>query len=183
MDLGLKNKNVIVTGGSRGIGLAIAKGFAQEGANVSICARSEGPLSVATTSLKSYGNFVHSMTCDVSDPIALHDYIETAHNVLGGLDILVNNPSGFGRTDDEAGWKMSIDIDLMASVRGCWSAVPLIENSGGGSIIHISSISGLIQSQRTPPYGAVKAAINHYTMTQALDLAPKSIRVKRKYSG
>jgi len=117
------------------------------------------------------------MTCDVSDPIALHDYIETAHNVLGGLDILVNNPSGFGRTDDEAGWKMSIDIDLMASVRGCWSAVPLIENSGGGSIIHISSISGLIQSQRTPPYGAVKAAINHYTMTQALDLAPKSIRV------
>jgi len=177
MDLGLKNKNVIVTGGSRGIGLAIAKGFAQEGANVSICARSEGPLSAATISLKSYGNFVHSMTCDVSDPIALHDYIETAHNVLGGLDILVNNPSGFGRTDDEAGWKMSIDIDLMASVRGCWSAVPLIENSGGGSIIHISSISGLTQSQRTPPYGAVKAAINHYTMTQALDLAPKSIRV------
>ena len=141
MDLGLKNKNAIVTGGSRGIGLAIAKGFAQEGANVSICARSEGPLSAATISLKSYGNFVHSMTCDVSDPIALHDYIETAHNVLGGLDILVNNPSGFGRTDDEAGWKMSIDIDLMASVRGCWSAVPLIENSGGGSIIHISSIS------------------------------------------
>ena len=73
MDLGLKNKNAIVTGGSRGIGLAIAKGFAQEGANVSICARSEGPLSVATTSLKGYGNFVHSMTCDVSAPIALHD--------------------------------------------------------------------------------------------------------------
>ncbi len=177
MDLGLKNKNVIVTGGSRGIGLAIAKGFAQEGANVSICARSEGPLSVATTSLKGYGNFVHSTTCDVSDPIALHKYIEAAHNALGGLDILVNNPSGFGRTDDEAGWKMSIDIDLMASVRGCWSAVPLIQNSGGGSIIHISSISGLTQSQRTPPYGDVKAAINHYTMTQALDLAPKSIRV------
>ncbi len=177
MDLGLKNKNAIVTGGSRGIGLAIAKGFAQEGANVSICARSEGPLSVAATSLKGYGNFVHSMTCDVSDPNALHDYIEAAHNALGGLNILVNNPSGFGRTDDEAGWKTSIDIDLMASVRGCWSAVPLIENSGGGSIIHISSISGLTQSQRTPPYGAVKAAINHYTMTQAIDLAPKSIRV------
>ena len=177
MDLGLKGKSAIVTGGSRGIGLAIAKGFAQEGVNVSICARSEGPLSVAATSLKGYGNFVHSMTCDVSDPNALHDYIEAAHNALGGLNILVNNPSGFGRTDDEAGWKTSIDIDLMASVRGCWSAVPLIENSGGGSIIHISSISGLTQSQRTPPYGAVKAAINHYTMTQAIDLAPKSIRV------
>ena len=79
MDLGLKNKNAIVTGGSRGIGLAIAKGFAQEGANVSICARSEGPLSVATTTLKGYGNFVHSMTCDVSDPIALHDYLSLIH--------------------------------------------------------------------------------------------------------
>jgi len=177
MDLGLKGKSAIVTGGSRGIGLAIAKGFAQEGVNVSICARSEGPLSSAVTSLGDYGNIVHSMICDVSDPVALHDYIETAHSALGSLDILVNNPSGFGRTDDEAGWKMSIDIDLMASVRGCWSAIPLIENSGGGSIIHISSISGLTQSQRTPPYGAVKAAINHYTMTQALDLAPKSIRV------
>ena len=93
MDLGLKRKNAIVTGGSRGIGLAIAKGFAQEGVNVSICARSEGPLSAAATSLERYGNIVHSMTCDVSDPIALHDYIETAHNALGGLDILVNNLS------------------------------------------------------------------------------------------
>ena len=65
----------------------------------------------------------------------------------------------------------------MASVRGCWSAVPLIEKSGGGAIIHISSISGLTQSQRTPPYGAVKAALNQYTMTQALEFAPRSIRV------
>jgi 3-oxoacyl-[acyl-carrier protein] reductase len=109
--------------------------------------------------------------------VALHDYIQAAHHALGGLNVLVNNPSGFGRTDDEAGWKISIDIDLMASVRGCWSAVPLIEKSGGGAIIHISSISGLTQSQRTPPYGAVKAALNQYTMTQALELAPRSIRV------
>ena len=65
----------------------------------------------------------------------------------------------------------------MASVRGCWSAVPLIEISGGGAIIHISSISGLTPSKRTPPYGAVKAALNQYTMTQALDFAPRSIRV------
>ncbi|MFL2558414.1 MAG: SDR family NAD(P)-dependent oxidoreductase [Arenicellales bacterium] len=177
MDLGLTGKSAIITGGSRGIGLAIAKAFAQEGANVSICARSEGPLSSARASLDTYGTTVHSLPCDVSDPVALHDYIQAAHHALGGLNVLVNNPSGFGRTDDEAGWKMSIDIDLMASVRGCWSAIPLIEKSGGGAIIHISSISGLTQSQRTPPYGAVKAALNQYTMTQALELAPKSIRV------
>ena len=177
MALGLTGKSAIITGGSRGIGLAIAKAFAQEGANVSICARSEGPLSSARASLDTYGTTVHSLPCDVSDPVALHDYIKAAHHALGGLNVLVKNPSGFGRIDDEAGWKMSIDIDLMASVRGCWSAIPLIEKSGGGAIIHISSISGLTQSQRTPPYGAVKAALNQYTMTQALELAPRSIRV------
>jgi len=177
MDLGLAGKNVIVTGGSRGIGFAIAKTFAQEGANVSICARSTNSLTVAATTLKEYGTTIHSMVCDVSDPVALDDYVHTAHKALGGLTVLVNNPSGFGRTDDEAGWKLSIDIDLMASVRGCWSAAPLIEKSGGGVIIHISSISGLTQSQRTPPYGAVKAALNQYTMTQALEFAPRSIRV------
>ena len=177
MDLGLTGKSAIISGGSRGIGLAVAKAFAQEGANVSICARSEGPLSSARASLDTFGTTIHSLPCDVSDPVALHDYIQAAHHALGGLNVLVNNPSGFGRTDDEAGWKISIDIDLMASVRGCWSAIPLIEKSGGGAIIHISSISGLTQSQRTPPYGAVKAALNQYTMTQALELAPRSIRV------
>jgi 3-oxoacyl-[acyl-carrier protein] reductase len=177
MDLELVGKNVIVTGGSRGIGFAISRAFAQEGANVSICARSTNPLTAAHTALKNYGTTVHSMVCDVSDPMALDDYVHAAHETLGGLNVLVNNPSGFGKTDDEAGWKLSIDIDLMASVRGCWSAVPLIEKSGGGAIIHISSISGLTQSQRTPPYGAVKAALNQYTMTQALDFASRSIRV------
>jgi 3-oxoacyl-[acyl-carrier protein] reductase len=177
MDLGLVGKNVIVTGGSRGIGFAIAKAFAEEEANVSICARSSNPLTTAAAVLKEYGVIVHSAVCDVSDPVALNDYICVAHETLGGLHVLVNNPSGFGFTDDEIGWRLSIDIDLMASVRGCWSAVPLIEKSGGGAIIHISSISGLAQSKRTPPYGAVKAALNQYTMTQALELAPRSIRV------
>jgi|TARA_B100000446_G_scaffold98024_1_gene91859 3-oxoacyl-[acyl-carrier protein] reductase len=177
MDLELVGKNVIVTGGSRGIGFAIAKAFAQEGANVSICARSTNPLTAAETALKEYGTTVHSTICDVSDPVALDDYVHAAHEALGGLNVLVNNPSGFGKTDDETGWKLSIDIDLMASVRGCWSAAPLIGKSGGGAIIHISSISGLTQSQRTPPYGAVKAALNQYTMTQALEFAPRSIRV------
>jgi len=177
MDLELLNKNVIVTGASRGIGFAIAEAFVREGANVSICARSTNPLATAETVLKKYGTNVHSMLCDVSDPAALGNYIHAAHKTLGALHVLVNNPSGFGMTDDEAGWKISVDIDLMASVRGSWFAAPLIEESGGGAIIHISSISGLTQSRRTPPYGAVKAALNQYTMTQALDFASRSIRV------
>jgi len=70
-----------------------------------------------------------------------------------------------------------LDIDLMALVRGSWAAVPHIEKAGGGALIHTSSISGLTSSLRTPPYGAVKAAVIQYTKTQALQLANKNIRV------
>jgi len=177
MELGLKGKKVIVTGASRGIGLSIADTFAREGADVSICARGADTLEAARAKIASHGTAVHAQTCDVSDADALVGYIEAAAGALGGLNILVNNPSGFGRTDDEEGWRLGLDVDLMALVRGSWAAVPHIEKAGGGAIIHTSSISGLTSSLRTPPYGAVKAAVIQYTKTQALQLAPKNIRV------
>lgn len=177
MDLGLSGKAAIVTGGSRGIGLAIADTLAREGAHVSICARNTAKLEQATIALGKHGGKVHATTCDVADADALAAYIQDAATALGGLDILVNNASAFGRTEDEAGWRSSFDVDLMASVRGSWAAIPLMEKAGGGAIVHISSIGGLRASTRTPPYGAIKAALVQYTMTQALDLAKKGIRV------
>ena len=178
MDLKLKGKRVIVTGGSRGIGLAIAEEFAKEGAAVSICARGQQALDEACKLIETAGGGeVHAKTCDVSDPIALKEYIESAVAAFNGLNILVNNPSGFGRTDDEQGWQVGLDVDLMALVRASWAAVPYIEKTGGGALIHTSSISGLTSSLRTPPYGAVKAAVIQYTKTQALQLADKNIRV------
>jgi 3-oxoacyl-[acyl-carrier protein] reductase len=177
MELGLKGKKVIVTGASRGIGLSIAETFSKEGADVSICARGAENLETARARIATHGTKVHAQTCDVSDADALVGYVEAAAAALGGLNILVNNPSGFGRTDDEEGWRLGLDVDLMALVRGSWAAVPHIEKAGGGAIVHTSSISGLTSSLRTPPYGAVKAAVIQYTKTQALQLAPKNIRV------
>ena len=178
MDLKLKGKRVIVTGGSRGIGLAIAEEFAKEGAAVSICARGQQALDEACKLIETAGGReVHAKICDVSDPIALQEYIESAVAAFNGLNILVNNPSGFGRADDEQGWQVGLDVDLMALVRASWAAVPHIEKAGGGALIHTSSISGLTSSLRTPPYGAVKAAVIQYTKTQALQLADKNIRV------
>lgn len=177
MELGLKGKNAIVTGGTRGIGLAIAEGLAKEGVNVSICGRGREGLEKAQAQLTAIGGNVHAGTCDVADADALKAYVEAANDALGGIDILVNNASAFGRTDDEAGWQSSIDVDLMASIRASWAAVPHIESRGGGAIVHISSISGLRGTTRTPPYATVKAALIHYTMTQALQLASKKIRV------
>ena len=177
MDLHLVGKKVIVTGASKGIGLAIANEFAKEGASVSICARGRESLESAQELIAGKGGNVYVDICDVSDKKNLIKYIENAVQNLGGLNILVNNPSGFGRSDDEDGWQVGIDVDLMALVRASWTAVPLIEKAGGGSIIHTSSISGLTSSLRTPPYGAVKAAVIQYTKTQALQLASKNIRV------
>ncbi|WP_341705250.1 SDR family NAD(P)-dependent oxidoreductase [Ferrovibrio sp.] len=177
MDLGLKGRRVVVAGGSRGIGRSIALGFAAEGADVSICARSESGLRQTEAELTALGVKTHAAPCDLGDGDAVRGYVEAAAAALGGIDILINNASGFGRTDDEAGWAASINVDLMGSVRASHAAIPHIEKAGGGAILHISSISGLAANARTPPYGAVKAALIQYTMTQAAALAAKNIRV------
>ena len=177
MEFNLDGKGVIVTGGSRGIGFAIANAFAAEGANVSICGRTQGSLDAAKKKLNLHGSKIHTATCDVSISASLKSYINTAESTIGGLHVLVNNPSGFGRTDDDDGWQKSIDVDLMATLRASWQVIPMLKKSGGGAIIHISTISALTESMRTPPYGAIKAAVNHYTVTQAKSLAPEGIRV------
>lgn len=177
MDLNLKGKRVVIAGGSRGIGRAIAMAFAQEGAAVSICARGADGVKDAETALKRTGATVHAATCDLGDGDAVRAYVEAAAKALGGIDILVNNASGFGRTDDEAGWAASINVDLMGSVRATQTAILHLQKAGGGAILHISSISGLAPSVRTPPYGAVKAALIQLTLTQAAALAKDNIRV------
>ena len=176
MQIDLVGKRALVAGGSRGIGLAIAHCLASAGADVSICARTQGPLDLAAHALKQHGHRVIATACDLADAAAIKNWVEQTAEQLGGVDILVNNASGFGRTDDEAGWAASVQIDLMALVRACHAAIPFLEKAGG-SIIHISSISGLGASVRTPPYGAIKAAVMEYTQTQALTYASKKIRV------
>jgi 3-oxoacyl-[acyl-carrier protein] reductase len=176
MQLELNNRNAIIAGGSRGIGRSIALAFARAGANVSICARGEAALRATETELRACGHKVHAATCDLADGPAVTAYVEAAARALGGIDCLVNNASGFGLRDDEAGWAASINVDLLAPVRASRAALPYLEKSRG-SIIHISSISGLTHSARTPPYGAVKAALIQLTLSQASALAQKQIRV------
>lgn len=176
MKIDLTGRRALIAGGSRGIGLAIARSFANAGADVAICARGGESLEAAADSLKAPGRRVSARACDLSLADAVRGWVEAAAQDLGGIDILVNNASAFGRTDDEAGWAASMQVDLMAPVRASHAALPYLERQGG-SIVHISSISGLAASVRTPPYGAVKAAIMEYTQTQALALAAKRIRV------
>jgi len=176
VDLGLKGKVAVVTGASTGIGRAIANGLAAEGADVAICARREGPLRDAEAALAKHGTAVYASTCDVADGAALEAFLAACKQRFGRVDILVNNASGFGVTDDDAGWDASISVDLLASVRAARSVTPWMVEGGGGSIIFIASVSGL-EAGWGPPYAAAKAAVISFSKTLAIKLAPKGIRV------
>jgi 3-oxoacyl-[acyl-carrier protein] reductase len=177
MNIDLSGKRAVVTGGSRGIGRAIALAFAGAGAGVSICARGAETLEETRAEIAADGVKAHAATCDLADGDAVVGYIAAAAEALGGIDILVNNASGFGGTDDEAGWGKSLSVDLMATVRATQAATPFLEKSDGGAILNISSTSAFHPSVRTTPYGVAKAAVIQYTKNRAAALAPQKIRV------
>ncbi len=176
MDLGLADKAVVITGGSKGIGRATALAFAGEGANVAICARSEGPLEETAKEIEARGVRAYAAPCDVADASSLGGFLDDARAALGGVDVLVNNASGFGVSDDEVGWAAGFNVDMMASVRATWKVVPWMSEAGGGSVIHISSTSGL-EAGSPAAYAAVKAALMSHSKTLAINLAPRGIRV------
>lgn len=175
MSIQLKGKKALVSGASRGIGRAIAQALAQAGADVAICARQPLGVEQARTELSALGTRISASVCDLQNPKAVAEWIERAKNDLGGIDILVNNASAFGRADTEADWAACIQVDLMAGVRASQHAIAHM--GSGGAILHITSIAGLKASPRSVPYGAIKAAMMEYTKTQAVTLAPKGIRV------
>lgn len=177
MGFDFSGKRVLVAGGSRGIGRAIALGFAAAGADVSICARGAAALDASRDELAGHGHKVHAAACDLADAAAVAAYVASAVEALGGLDVLVNNASGFGMGDDEAGWAAGLSVDVMAMVRASHAAVPHLLAAPGSSIVHISSISGFRPSTRAAAYAAVKAAMMSYTGSQAAMLARQGVRV------
>jgi 3-oxoacyl-[acyl-carrier protein] reductase len=171
------NKRVVVTGGSRGIGRAIALGFAAAGARVSICARGAAALEATRADIAAFGAGAHAAVCDLADGAAVTRYVGEAAAALGGINVLVNNASGFGMGDDEAAWAAGLAVDVMAMVRASQAALPHLAAAEGSSVIHIASISGYKPSTRAPAYAAVKAAMLNYTTSQAAMWAPQRIRV------
>ena len=177
MDLGLKGKSVLVTGGSKGIGLAIAELFAGEGANVAICARNADDVAKAVKSLRAKGVKASGRGLDVADPGALKAWIEAAAAELGGIDVMVCNVSALAVGDTAESWEKSFRTDMMHTVNSVAAARPHLEKSRSASVVIVSSVSGFEVDFAAGSYGAMKAALIHYSKGLSNQLVAKGIRV------
>ncbi len=176
MDLGLRNLKAVITGGTKGIGRAIAQTMAAEGAHVAICARNADEVAQTCADFAMYGVKVYGAVADVGDGPGLAAWVNDAAKALGGIDIVVANVSALAIPNEEANWQRTFDVDMMGTVRLVNAAMPYLEKSSKASIVTISSVSGREIDFASGPYGAFKAAIVHYTQGLAYHLAGKQIR-------
>jgi len=176
MDLGLTGRNVLITGGTKGIGRHCAEIFAEEGANVAICARDNAGVTEAMEALGAKGVTAIGRGVDVSDKHALKSWVNDSAATLGGIDIVVANVSALAVGDDEAAWEAGFGVDMMHSVRLVNAAMPFLKKSDAAAITLISSVSGREVDFTGPAYGAFKAALVHYAQGLAMKLAGMGIR-------
>jgi 3-oxoacyl-[acyl-carrier protein] reductase len=181
MDLGLRGRRALITGGSRGIGFAVAEAIAAEGAAVGLVARDAAGLAAAAERLESYGVPVATAVADVTDTPQLKRAVDDIATVLGGIDHLVANAGGtVGRGnltsagDDDFTATFALNAGHAAEL--IRAGLPHLRAVGGGSVVIISSITGMRPAPRTA-YAAAKAAEIHLAATAAQELAPAGIRV------
>ncbi len=176
MDLQLKGGKALITGGSKGIGRAIAHTFADEGCNVAICSRSQDNVDAALAELSAKGVAVYGEAVDIADADALKAWVEASADALGGIDTFVSNATGPGGAD-ENGWMGHLTHDIFGLTRGVAAATPHLEASENASVVAISSTAALEKFIAAMPYNAMKAAVLQHAGALAFDLAPKGIRV------
>ncbi len=176
MDLGLKHKRVIITGGTKGIGRAVAETFADEGADVAICARNAEEVAATVAALARRGVRATGRAVDVGDGPALKAWVADVATEFGGIDAVVANVSALSIGAAEENWQATFNVDVMGAVRLVDAAMPHLELSDTPSIVTISSVSGREIDFASGPYGAFKAALIHYTQGLAYHLAGKGIR-------
>ena len=182
MNLELTNKVAVITGGSTGIGLAVAKAFAEEGVHLALCARNENRLQEAATTIHNeFDVKVLTHKCDVSKAQDIHQFVIEIEQFFGGADILINN-AGTGSnekiidaTDDK--WQYYWDLHVMAAVRLSRALMPLMKERGGGVILNNSSICAKQPLGYEPIYNTTKAALSMFSKCLANECIPMNIRV------
>ncbi|MBT3832184.1 MAG: SDR family oxidoreductase [Gammaproteobacteria bacterium] len=196
MDLGLKGKRVIITGGSRGMGRAIGEIFLREGAVVSFCSRTanmapedEDPrlggevhtdgVEQAEEKMRALGE-VYGSVVDAADREQLAAWVKHAAETMGGIDVVVSNTSALGsqpRTPE--GWQRQFDVDIMSAVTLWDNAYPFLKQSGAGAFIQVSTITALdyhAYGKGSQSYGALKGALVNYVCQLAYEYMSEGIR-------
>jgi NAD(P)-dependent dehydrogenase (short-subunit alcohol dehydrogenase family) len=177
---GLEGKRVLITGGSKGIGLAAARRFLEEGCAVVICGRDQGALDEAAAGLKDAGT-CHVIRCDVSDREAVDRTVAETVRLIGGLDVLVNNAGIFIPGDavdlvDDT-WAKVIAVNLSGAFYAARAAARVMIAQGrGGAIVNVSSVNALPGSPESVPYDASKGGVLAMNLSLASELAKHGIR-------
>ena len=176
MELGLKGKRVLVTGGTKSIGRAIVDAFVSEGAVVGFCARDAKLVKEREKDWQSKQARVSGSALDVADDGALKKWID-GFAADGGLDHFVANVSALGTEDTEEGWRKAIEVDLVSTVNSVHHVRPHLEKRGLGATLAIIGTVSLVEvSGPTMPYRSVKAALVPLVKSLAIDMAPKGVR-------
>jgi len=175
----LKNIVAVITGGSRGVGLTIAKEFVKEGAKVAICSRSEGDIRLAAKSLGG-GKGVFAAGCDASDEGQVRDFVERASKELGRIDVLVNNAGDavsapLEKTKLEL-WKDMINSNMTTVFLFSREVYPIMRKQGEGRIINIASIAGKVGGKYISAYSASKHGVVGFTKSLAMEGAEHGIK-------
>jgi NAD(P)-dependent dehydrogenase (short-subunit alcohol dehydrogenase family) len=184
MDLQLTDHVVVVTGASRGIGLAIADTLLDEGARVVAASRTRGP-ELDGLAAAHVDRLLH-VVADLTRPEAAAEVVARALEVFGGLDALVNNAGGepAGRTPPESfldltdhEWQATLDLNLLSAVRASRAALPVLLERGGGVIVNVSSVNGRRPFPFVVDYAAAKAAMTNLSKALSEEFAPRGVRV------
>ena len=181
MDVNLRNKVAVVTGGTAGIGLATAELFAREGAMVAICSSTQTNVDKAVKAFAEKGLKVYGERVDVSSREEMFGFADRVEQQFGGIDVWVSNagimPEKKIIDTTEEVWQKAMDVNLKSVYYGALIAADKIRKRGGGVLINAASFASLMPSVGSGAYAATKAAIANMTRTLAGELAPFNIRV------
>jgi len=181
VDLGLAGRRALVTGGSKGIGLAIARELVGEGAHVAICSRSEEEVETAAAGLRHGGTTIHAQRADVTDPDDVRDFVGRSAETLGGIDFLVNNagrahPGRFATLEDDD-WQADLDVKLFSLIRCSREVLPHMREAGGGRIVNVGAVYARMPDPTFFATSVNRAAGLSFTKALAMEVAPDNVLV------